>query len=246
MLYGVFSDIHGNHEALKAVLDFFASRKVEGYLCCGDLVGYGPQPEECVRAVAALPKLRCVVGNHDLATLGKLPLKWFNAYATATIEYSRSKLSGQSCKFLESLPDRIESEGFTLVHGSPKNPTEEYLLGGDQLLESLPHLHTPLCFMGHSHMAFYLGRRGVRFPETTPFQDGDAPLKFEKDVIYAVNPGSVGQPRDRDPRAACGLYDPAAGTFELFRLDYERALTQELMRRANLPEILVERIGIGW
>lgn len=246
MLYGVFSDVHGNLEALKAVLEFFASKKVAGYLCCGDLVGYGPQPEECVRAVSALPGLRCVVGNHDLAAIGRLPLKWFNSYATATIEYSRSKLSGQSCKFLESLPDKIEADGFTLVHGSPKNPVEEYLLSGDQFQESLPHLHTPLCLIGHSHMAFYISKRGVRFPETVPFQDGEEKVKFEDGLIYAVNAGSVGQPRDRDPRAACGLYDAKTRSFELFRLDYRRSLTQELMRRANLPEILVERIGIGW
>ncbi|HOX23184.1 MAG TPA: metallophosphoesterase family protein [Elusimicrobiales bacterium] len=245
MIYGVFSDVHGNYEALKSVLDFFSRRKVDGYLCCGDLVGYGPQPEECVQAVSNLSNLRCVIGNHDLAVLGRIPLKWFNAYATAAIEYSRGKLSGASFKFLESLPERIEEGGWTLVHGSPKNPTEEYLLTGEQFLESLPFLNTPLCFIGHSHLTFYLSRTGVRFPELIPLHS-DELLRLEPELKYAVNPGSVGQPRDRDPRASCGLYDSNSGVFSLVRLEYPRAKTQELMRRSELPELLIERIGIGW
>ena len=245
MIYGVFSDVHGNYQALKAVLEFFADRKVDGYLCCGDLVGYGPQPEECVGAVSKLPNLRCVIGNHDMAVLGQMSLQWFNAYATAAIEYSRGALSGESYRFLESLPERVEQDNFTLVHGSPKSPVEEYMLTGEQFLESIPFLNTELCFVGHSHMAFYLSRTGVRFPELFPLR-GEALLRFEPGLRYAVNAGSVGQPRDRDPRAACGIYDSASGTFTLYRLEYQRLLTQELMRRFNLPELLIERIGIGW
>ena len=245
MIYGVFSDVHGNYEALKAVLEFFSVRKVDGYLCCGDLVGYGPQPEECVRAVAALPNLRCVIGNHDMAVLGKMSLEWFNAYATASIEYSRGALSGDSYKFLETLPERLDNDAFIMVHGSPKNPVEEYMLTGEQFLESIPFMSTQLCFVGHSHMAFYLSRHGVRFPELYPFRSEEM-LRLEPGLKYAVNAGSVGQPRDRDPRAACGLYDSVNSTFTLYRLDYPRLLTQELMRRSNLPELLIERIGIGW
>lgn len=245
MLYGVFSDVHGNYEALKVVLQKLKEAGAQSYICCGDLVGYGPQPNECVETVASLPNLYCVTGNHDMAVLGFLPLNWFNSYAGAAIEFTKQMLSPRSVMFLQKCPSIVAHDDFTLVHGSPNVPAEEYLLTGEQFLENADKWSTQVCFIGHSHTALYISRQGVRFPMVNYISNGER-IFFEEDKRYMVNPGSTGQPRDRNPRAACGLYDSEAHTFELYRLDYPMQVTQEQMRKLNLPDLLIERIANGW
>ncbi|MFA5160993.1 MAG: metallophosphoesterase family protein [Elusimicrobiales bacterium] len=245
MKYGVISDIHGNYEALAAALNFLEEFSPDGYFCCGDLVGYGPQPNECVEMVRSLKGLHCVIGNHDMAAIGQLPVSWFNSCAAQALGLTRAILSDESVQFLESLPKTLEVEDITIVHGSPKNPAEEYLLTGEQFLESMEVWHTRACIVGHSHVPFVMSCMGVRFPlmEGLTHRQKITMLDGHR---YIFNPGSVGQPRDRNPRVSCALYDSQERAFQLFRLEYPIAATQKMMRSAGLPELLVERIGNGW
>lgn len=245
MLYGVFSDVHSNYEALEVVLDYLKSRQAQAYICCGDLVGYGPQPNECVEAVSALANLRCVSGNHDLAVTGAMSLKWFNSYARAVIETTRAEISSRCLEFLKSLPPLIEESSFTVVHGSPCKPAEEYLLTGEQYLENSEGWSVSPCFIGHSHVPVWFSQKGVRFPRVE-FMEPGFRFFLEAGSRYMINPCSVGQPRDRNPKASCGLYDSEKDCFELVRLEYPVARTQELMRLRKTPQILIERLSFGW
>ena len=243
MLYGVFSDVHGNYQALKAVLSFFRENKVSRYICCGDLVGYGPQPAECVRAVMDLPDVSVVLGNHDAALVGKMELRWFNHNAVKALEFARGKLSGAELAYLAALTETVTTGDFTLVHGSPMKPLTEYLLSESQFADNLTYWQTSPCFIGHSHMPVYFRQSEGSLPETD-FLRPAAKVMLDG-VRYMINPGSVGQPRDGNPRASCGLYDPKKKTFELFRVDYDLSITQELMQACGLPQVLMERLTFG-
>jgi len=243
MLYGVISDIHSNIEALNSVLDVLKNRNVEGYICCGDIVGYGPNPEECVETVSALPGLLCVSGNHDLGVAGTLSLKWFNTYARESIEHTWKEMSVRSLRYLSLLPKLIKHDNFTLVHGSPRYPAEEYMLTPEQYLENADRWKTPVCFIGHSHLSVYFSQNGVRFPEISFLCEGKK-LVLETDKRYMINPGSIGQPRDKNPKASCGIYD-TSGSFEIIRVEYDITATREAMKKKNLAPILIERLGLG-
>jgi predicted phosphodiesterase len=243
MIYGVFSDIHANYEALCAVMSFFRRNKAEAYICCGDLVGYGPQPSECVQALMEMKNLHAVMGNHDAAIVGKLEMRWFNKNALAALEYAKKSLSGQALAYLAALPEIVRTDDFTLVHGSPRKPLTEYLLSEAQFTENLPSWETSPCFIGHSHLPVYFRQTGHEPPETDFLLPMSKVLLFG--VRYMLNPGSAGQPRDGNPRASCGLYDTTKKTFELFRLEYDFSKTQELMRARGLPHMLVERLAVG-
>ncbi|OGS08054.1 MAG: hypothetical protein A2270_03150 [Elusimicrobia bacterium RIFOXYA12_FULL_51_18] len=243
MIYGVFSDVHANHEALKAVLAFFYKNKVERFICCGDLVGYGPQPSECVREIMKLPHVSIVLGNHDAALTGKMEMRWFNSNASAAIEFARKRLSGAELAYLAALPEMVKTEDFSLVHGSPRKPLTEYLLSGAQFSENLEHWAASPCFIGHSHMPVYF-RQSSGVPPETDFLLPMAKVLMSG-VRYMINPGSVGQPRDGNPRAACGLFDQEKNTFEIFRVDYDVARVQELMKTNGLPQMLMERLAFG-
>jgi len=245
MIYGVFSDVHANYDALRTVLKHLHSFRPEGYLCCGDLVGYGPQPNECVELCFALPNFRCVIGNHDMSVLDRLPVAWFNSCAAEAIAFTIKTLSPKARSLLETMPLSLDFGDITLVHGSPRNPAEEYLLTGEQFLENADFWKTQVCFVGHSHVPLAMSRAGEKFPEVTALRHGEKIL-LEPRARYIFNPGSVGQPRDRNNRASCGIFDTEARTFEIFRLEYKVQKTQELMRRRGLSELLIERLGNGW
>ena len=243
MIYGVFSDVHGNFEALKAALAFFKKNKAAGYICCGDMAGYGPQPSECLQAVMGLENLSIVMGNHDAAVTGKMDPKWFNTNALEAIEYARKKLSGAELSYLADLPETVKTAEFTLVHGSPRKPLTEYVLSETQFIENQPFWETSPCFIGHSHMPIYF-RQGEDSPPETDFLRPMARMMIGG-FRCILNPGSVGQPRDGNPRASLGLYDSQKQSFEIFRVDYDVAKTQELMMQAALPQVLVDRLAYG-
>jgi diadenosine tetraphosphatase ApaH/serine/threonine PP2A family protein phosphatase len=250
VIYGVFSDVHSNYEALSAVLDYLEDLGVGGWICCGDLVGYGPDPNACLDRIRALPNLSIICGNHDLATLDRLDLEWFNQYARAAVMWTRGQLTDANRVFLEGLTARLETPNFTLAHGTPRNPPEEYLLSPLQFRDNVPLVNKWPLFVGHSHM-----------PLLFRYAEGDAEKidsRFLDDKeealprIYggemapvALNPGSVGQPRDQDNRASCGLYDSDKGTFRVFRVPYDIAKVQEKIRAAGLPEYLALRLAYG-
>ena len=235
--------MHANYEALKSVLAFFRKNKVSRFICCGDLVGYGPQPSECVREVMALPELTAVLGNHDAAVTGKMELRWFNHNAVAAIEFAKKNLSEDELSYLAALPECLRTEDFTLVHGSPRKPLTEYLLSEHQFSRNLPYWVTSPCFIGHTHVPGYFRQSADSEPEADALRPA---FKVMLDgVRYMLNPGSVGQPRDGDPRASCGLYDPKKKTFEIFRVDYDFPRTQALMKEGELPPMLIERLAFG-
>lgn len=244
MKYGVFSDVHGNYVALKAVLEFYRKNGVSDFVCCGDVVGYGPQPLECVEALMGLGRLHIVLGNHDAALTGRIDLKWFNPNAAAALEFARARLTGKALDFLARLPERVETAEFTLVHGSPRKPLTEYLLSETQFADNDGSWKVSPCFIGHSHMPMYFLRPDGALPET----DFLKPLaRISAAAGRAMfNPGSVGQPRDGDSRAACGVYDPEKKTFELYRVFYDVEATQKMMGEAKLPAMLAERLSFGY
>lgn len=252
MVYGVFSDVHGNLEALDAVLDFLGKQGAQGYICGGDLAGYGPQPEQCLQKIRALKNLSVVCGNHDLAVIERMDIDWFNAYARAGVLWSRSHISAESRRFLESLPAKVEEKEFSLVHGTPRKPPEEYLLSAAQFSQNMPYVRTWPLFVGHSHMPLCFRLSGGNGPEVEMLflEDGEKIEIYSKGpvpgpVAVALNPGSVGQPRDHDPRASCGLFDSTKGTFRIARLEYDIPAVQAKIRSAKLPEYLALRLAFG-
>ena len=246
MLWGVFSDTHSSLEALDAVLRALAEQGARGYICCGDLVGYGPQPNEVVERIASLSPLHAVSGNHDLAVVDKMDIAWFNEYAQAAALWTRERLTGDCRAFLEALPARVETEQFMVVHGSPRNPAEEYLLTRQQFLDNAGQFKVSPCFVGHSHLTWCF-LRDAASPLGTRAQmlrDGQR-FEIPAGIPAVLNPGSVGQPRDHDNRASCGVYDDEKRVFRLLRVPYDIAAVQKKMREAALPELLVLRLSYG-
>lgn len=244
MKYGVFSDVHGNYQALKAVLEFYRKNGVEDFICCGDIVGYGPQPQECAETLRGLKNLAIVMGNHDAALAGKMDIKWFNTNAVWAIEFSRKMMTGCELAYVAALPERVDNPDFTLVHGSPRKPLTEYMLSEMQFSDNADAWAVSPCFIGHSHMPLYFRERPDSLPET----DFLKPLTKISlaGARVMLNPGSVGQPRDGDPRAACGIYDAEKKTFELYRVFYDVEATQRLMGELKMPALLAERLSFGF
>ncbi|MFA6029564.1 MAG: metallophosphoesterase family protein [Elusimicrobiota bacterium] len=245
MLWGVISDVHSNAEALSAVLEFLRGKGAGGYVCCGDIVGYGAEPDEAVKLVSGLPNLCCVRGNHDLATLGRMDLSWFNEMAAKAVHYARSVLSQENMRWLQDLPPKIERPEFTVVHGSPRNPAEEYLVTVQQFHDNYPHYKVSPCFVGHSHLPLaFLMKEPVSYVEFAMLKP-EQTVRAARGVRTVINPGAVGQPRDHDARAACGLYDDESRVFTLHRVEYDVEAAQRKILMAGLPEFLSLRLLYG-
>jgi diadenosine tetraphosphatase ApaH/serine/threonine PP2A family protein phosphatase len=238
--YAVLSDIHGNLEALEAVLADAAPR-TDALLCLGDLVGYGADPVACVEIVAGRAQT-IMCGNHEQAVAGLLDLDWFNPYARAAAEWTRERLDDDHRTYLAGLPLVTELGDATLVHASPDRPDEwEYLVTAQDGFDAFSAFATRLCFVGHSHLpsAWSLGSTG---PEHWP---GAVDLALERGRRYIVNVGSVGQPRDRDPRAAYVIWDSERGTVATRRVVYDVRTAAKKILRGGLPRFLADRLGAG-
>lgn len=250
MLYGVFSDVHSNIEALSVVLDYFDDLGVEGFICTGDLVGYGANPNECLDRIRELPNLSIICGNHDLAAIGRLDLSWFNQYASAAIVWTAQKMRPENRRYLESLTAKLDTPDFTLAHGTPRNPPEEYLLSAAQFRDNAPLVKQWPLFVGHSHMPLmfrYAPSAGDKI-EAIFLEEKEETLPRTSDGGFgpvALNAGSVGQPRDQDRRASCAVYDSYRGTFRVIRLPYDVPGAQNKIRSAGLPEYLALRLDYG-
>lgn len=238
----ILSDIHANWVALEAVLD--AAGEVDAAWCLGDVVGYGPSPNECVARLRELPNLICLLGNHDAAAIGDLPLDSFNPEARLSVEWQRESISDETRAFLQERPGRAEWEEFTLVHASPRQPMLEYLLDAHAALENFAHFDGPYCFVGHTHIpiVFKLNSGG----DKVDVRSVAANTSYKLDPREIINPGSVGQPRDRDPRAAFAILDSEEGTWDYRRVNYDIAAVQRRMEAANLPERHILRLEAGW
>lgn len=238
----VLSDIHANLTALLAVLK--EAGPVDGVWCLGDLVGYGPDPNECIDLIHSLPNHVCVLGNHDAAALGQIDLDSFNLDARRSIRWLRDNLAPESVKFLEGLPERAIVDDVTLVHGSPRNPVWEYILDTYSAIENLEYFDTRLCFVGHTHIpiAYKYSEETDKFTWHNP--SPNERLDIQSRAIF--NPGSVGQPRDHDPKASYAIYYPETRLWEIRRTQYDVSSVQERIRAAGLPTRHALRIAEGW
>jgi diadenosine tetraphosphatase ApaH/serine/threonine PP2A family protein phosphatase len=240
--YLVMSDIHANLPALEAVLaDAFLYDEV---WLLGDLVGYGPDPNECIEVVRELPCTN-LAGNHDWGVLGKLDLSSFNSEARRANAWTREELTPDSSEYLNSLSPKAEPDGVTIVHASPREPIWEYVLDTHVALANFDHFSTDLCLLGHSHipLLFMLDEERHRCAAALP-EEGDLVVLDSRRVI--LNPGSVGQPRDGDPRASYAILDADEATWEVHRVEYPVETVQKRMRDRNLPRRLIARLAFGY
>jgi predicted phosphodiesterase len=236
----IISDIHSNLTALQTVLD--SAGRYDAVWCLGDLVGYGPDPNECIEKVRSLPNLKCVLGNHDAAVLGKMDQETFNHEAGLAISWTRRVINSESHNFLAGLAETDVSGEVTLAHGSPRNPVWEYLMDYPTALQAFPFFETRLCFVGHTHVpALWEQDPGERTP--TLVHDY---LRMNVSGRCILNPGSVGQPRDHDRRASFALFDPTQSTWELRRVEYDIASVQARVKKTSLPWRNALRLNEGW
>jgi diadenosine tetraphosphatase ApaH/serine/threonine PP2A family protein phosphatase len=239
----VVSDIHANLTALDAVIKDAGG--FERVWCLGDVVGYGPQPNECINRLREFD-LVCLAGNHDLAVAGKAPLWDFTRDAQEAIFWTRHSLTTPNQDWLSSLPETpLVAEGITLVHGSPRDPAWEYITEREVAKNNLDLFHTPVCLNGHTHVPAIFRKPwdGLKVLEETLHVN--SPVHLAPYDRLFINPGSVGQPRDEDPRAAYAVIDLEALTLTHRRVLYDVAAAQNLMKLAKLPARLIRRLRFG-
>jgi predicted phosphodiesterase len=235
----VVSDIHGNLHALEAVLRSVDAEKPDAIWCLGDLVGYGPRPNRCCALVAERADV-CLIGNHDLGVLGRIDLEDFSPDAAAAARWTMEVLEDEPRRYLESLAPQAVLEPAELYHASPRDPVWEYVLAPEIAFLSLEATEKPLVLVGHSHVALRFGAEQLALALN---EDGtEVDLGSER---WLLNPGSVGQPRDGDPRAAWLLLDFDAERAVYHRVPYPIEKTQAEIRARGLPEPLAERLATG-
>ncbi|MFH1784342.1 MAG: metallophosphoesterase [bacterium] len=247
MRYALISDIHSNLPALEAVLGHLEFQRIDAYICCGDIVGYGPWPNECVnimKELAQKTKLFMVVGNHDWAAVELEDISKFNEDARQAIIWTRGQLSPENKQYLKELPYILQEPAFTVVHGSPYDPLDEYVLDEKVFKRSLEYLKTELCFIGHTHkpFSFFAGAEMGIGGEALA---DEVMILLDDMARHMVNIGSVGQPRDSDARACFGIFDDQEKNIIIKRIEYDILKTQEKMKEYGLPVFLVERLNKG-
>jgi diadenosine tetraphosphatase ApaH/serine/threonine PP2A family protein phosphatase len=238
--YAVLSDIHGNLESLRAVLADAASR-ADAMLCLGDTVGYGADPGPCVELVAERATT-CVAGNHEHAVAGRLDLRWFNRHARAAVEWTVEHLGEDCRRYLGALPLVADVGDAILVHASPAQPQEwDYLLTAEDGFAALSAFTTRLCFVGHSHVpgVWSIGSSGPAHLR------GTVRVALEPGRRYLVNVGSVGQPRDRDARAAYAIWDVEERHVTIRRVPYDVETARRKILDVGLPSLLADRLRVG-
>ncbi|HPZ81129.1 MAG TPA: metallophosphoesterase family protein [Candidatus Atribacteria bacterium] len=242
MKVAILADIHGNFDALERVSE--EVEKVEDVVVLGDIIGYGAEPEECVRWVVK-KKAKAVLGNHEAACTGELSLSWFNPRAAKALLWTQEHLSSFAIRFIQSLPLVISDFLQALwVHGSPRQPIEEYIdhpFVAQEVFESSPF---SLCFFGHTHQAeAYVLEKSGRV-ERISFREGGK-LGILPDSRYLINCGSVGQPRDDNPQASFAIFDTEKKVVEVKRVDYDISSASLKILRSGLPEYLAYRLELG-
>jgi predicted phosphodiesterase len=243
--YLILSDLHANWEALDAVVRE-ATGRYDQAICCGDLVGYGADPNlvvEWVREHCALT----VRGNHDRACTGLDDLEWFNPVAQKAALWTQEELTPENALWTRELPKGpLAQNGFQIVHGAPFDE-DEYVIAANEAGQAFGYLEAKVAFFGHTHVqgGFIWNHSRVETIPRTASRTDRQTMEIDPDCAYLVNPGSVGQPRDGDPRAAYCLYDTDAAMVTYFRIPYDIAEAQRKIRRAGLPDVLADRLSIG-
>jgi len=240
MRIAVLSDVHGNLPALEAVLE--ALRPFDAVWQLGDVVGYGPQPDEVVARLAAENAVG-VRGNHDSAAIGQLDTDSFNDDARAAVEWTAQRIKPETRRWLAALPLRTIDQPFTLVHGSPRDPTWEYVYSSAIARANMSAFDTKHCLVGHTHVPVVFRERKSGGVEATVVKT-DSTISIDGARLI-VNPGSVGQPRDGDPRACGMILDTERATFEWRRVEYPVEEVQQMMADLDLPPRLIARLKYG-
>jgi predicted phosphodiesterase len=238
----VVSDVHGNRHAFDAVLDAIAESGCEELWCLGDLVGYGADPDACV-ALAAAHCSVCLAGNHDLGVTGAIPLEQFSRGAAIAAHWTRDTITAETLEFLTTLVPQNLDQAVALYHARPRDPIWEYVLSPLQAELCLDVQAKPVALIGHSHVALYFSR--VPGAAATGETQDDGQQLDLSEGEWLVNPGSVGQPRDGDPRAAWLELDTERWTARYHRTEYDIAGAAAAIRAAKLPESLAERLQYG-
>lgn len=240
MKYAIISDVHANQVALQAVLECIEKAGAGQTVCLGDVVGYNAAPNECADLLRER-KVLTILGNHDAVACGLEEAWGFNPVAHQAAMWTREQLSPENKEWLRSLPDTLNFGAFVAVHGAPKNHNT-YLFTWEDVL---PHLYfleeqnTNICFIGHTHSPAIFSEDGMYSV------DEDSRFELGVEKSFFVNPGSVGQPRDGNPRASFGLIDDETNTYEQVRIDYAVDRAAEHVRAAGLPEFLADRLVLG-
>ena len=238
----VISDIHANLEALIAVLQF--AENYDAVYCLGDIVGYGPDPNDCIDIIKSLPNIQCVKGNHDAAILGEMDMRLFNHEAKAVIDWQKTHISIENLAFLKELPEKVSLPNVFLVHGSPRYPIWEYILDPFIARANFDYFKEDYCFVGHSHQSLICHWEPNSEKMNWTNQLNGHLNKLKARMI--LNPGSVGQPRDNDPRASFGIFDDQLMTWEVKRVSYPINKTQQKINDLNLPGKNAQRLAGGW
>jgi len=245
MRIGVLGDIHGNVEALTTVISALREDGVDIFVQVGDIVGYGPEPSRCIELVRELGCVVCL-GNHDAAVLDLLDASYFNQFARAAIDWTRDQLSEDDLRFLRGLPLVVRQPPFTVVHGTMHMPEQfGYVISPVEAIESLQHQDTRLCFVGHSHVpAMYLAQKD-NLRDLRVMMNSEAEVSYKDADLVLMNVGSVGQPRDEDPRAAYAFIDTDEEIACIRRVAYDIPSVQRKILAAGLPDVLANRLSLG-
>lgn len=243
MRYGIISDVHSNMEALSAVLGELASLRIDGLICLGDIVGYGPSPNECC---SMLLERECVsiAGNHDEAAANESGIDYFSPLAREAIEWNRAALTREHLEFLGGLPRERTIATFDIVHGAPVHHFD-YILDVVDAQAAFDRTGASLTFIGHTHIAevYYQEASGRTFQQRL-LHGGK--VEISPEYRYIVNPGSVGQPRDRNPQAAFAVIDVDEGYVDVRRVTYDVRAVQERIASVRLPSQLGDRLALGY
>ena len=243
MRYAIISDIHANLAAFTAVLDDIERQGgVEKTWYLGDVVGYGPDPHECIELLRQTYHVS-VAGNNDWAAIGKIDISEFNLDAAAVCHWTEQQLNSEDVEYLENLPLVIQEDDFTLVHGSPREPIWEYLISTGLARENFAHFQTQFCLVGHSHRPLVFSHNESGDCSYSQFLP-NIKLALGKNRLI-INPGAVGQPRDGDPQASYAIYDSEVRQVRLYRVPYDVHSTQDRMVERGLPMRLVARLSRG-
>ncbi len=240
MRYYIISDIHGNLEGLERALQDIESDLPGEVICLGDVVGYGPDPNECCRVIKEKASVT-ILGNHDESVIEDVDLSYFNPFAREAILWTKQSLTEESLDFLRSLPLMHNTEHACFVHATPLQPEEwNYIFNFEEALANFRMIQQKVCFIGHSHQPMLLGYDGrqIIIHKSNTLEPKDS-------LKYIINVGSVGQPRDGDPRLSYAVYDSDSKSCQIRRLAYDIQKTQDKMRKAGLNEFLIERLSIG-
>jgi len=241
MRYGIFSDIHSNLEAFSSVIEAYKKESIDKYLCIGDVVGYAANPAECIDLVRNIAKVS-VAGNHDWGTVNLFSIDYFNPVAAKAIFWTRNNLDENRSNFLESLNPLYKNEDLTLAHGSLNNPQDfNYMLDTDIAVESFKLMENNICFVGHTHVpGVFIQDKNYKVTYSN-----EENININSQDKYIVNVGSVGQPRDNNPKASCCIYDTDKKEVRIKRINYDIGTARKKIIDARLPNFLGDRLLLG-